>query len=88
MDDDTGAFGAGMMFMLVVAFAGHQCDLHVRRDRFAAEACELSCKRNRAGNAHAADESFCTCTNGLALKRDRSRLYVPVTATNTKGSTP
>jgi hypothetical protein len=41
-------------------------------------ACEMSCARNGAGKRYDSDETWCTCTSGVALKRDRSRLYVAV----------
>lgn len=42
------------------------------------EGCELSCARHEAGKNHRADDTWCMCSNGLALKRDRSRTYVKV----------
>ena len=80
MDGEGGAFGVGVVITFALCTWLHECTMEQYKQRFANESCAVSCKRLGAGEAHSADHTYCTCTNGVALKRDRSRLYVRVVA--------
>lgn len=74
--------GAAMFVSIMLGLGGLVAGLCIGKSaavtKFDAQACELSCARQHAGKAYRADETWCMCTSGRALKRDRSRLYIPV----------
>ncbi len=89
MSDDLTDGAAGLAVLIVLAggmWFGSCMGADDAVEEFDATSCKLACERHRAGKVHSVDQTYCVCEFGRTFKRDRSRLYVPVSGG--KGGSP
>ncbi len=75
---DTGAHVLAVLAMVglfgLVGYAG----MTLERASLRVDACAAACRKYNSGR-HTADNVWCVCKNGIALKYDESGLYGKVT---------